>query len=248
MRDGTVVFLLIECQSTKDPTMTVQLLRSAGAAYLALSENPLTEFGYSATRLPLVRCVVVFSGKSPWYGPVSTLDLMATGDGEAPPDVPRMECLIIDLRHSPDPGKDSNVAVMLVRLQACENPDALSAAAEPLRAWVRQERHVSVHPAMATWISHALVPGMGVDDAVKSDNLEEVLEMLLNQKEKWADRVRRETQFQMLLTLAGHRFGPQSAERLAGLLETVTDPERIDEITRWMVDCKTDEALFARLA
>ena len=255
MRDGSIAFLLIECQATKDPTMAVRFLHSAAAVYLALTQNPLTEFGYSATRLPLVRCVVVFSGKFRWDGPLRTLDLMATGNGEAPPDVPRMECLIIDLRHSPDPGKDANVAVMLVRLQACEDPDALSVAAEPLRAWVRQERHVSVHPAMATWISHVLLPGMGVDDALKSDNLEEVLEMLLNEKEKWSDRVRREAklegvregQLKLLLTLVGHRFGPKSVERLATLLETVSDPERIDEITRWIVDCPTDDALFAQL-
>ena len=255
MRDGSIAFLLIECQATKDPTMAVRFLHSAAAVYLALTENPLTEFGYSATRLPLVRCVVVFSGKFRWDGPLRTLDLMATGNGEAPPDVPRMECLIIDLRHSPDPGKEANVAVMLVRLQACDDPDALSAAAEPLRAWVRQERHVSVHPAMATWISHVLLPGMGVDDALKSDNLEEVLEMLLNEKEKWSDRVRREAklegiregQLKLLLTLVGHRFGPKSVERLATLLETVSDPERIDEITRWIVDCPTDDALFAQL-
>ena len=135
MREGTVVFLLIECQSTKDPAMAVQVLHSAGTVYLALSEDPLTEFGYSATRLPLVRCMVVFCGKFPWGGPVSTLDQMATGDGEAPPDCPRMECLVIGLRHSPDPGKDANVAFMLVRLQAFDNPDSLSAA-QPLGAWV----------------------------------------------------------------------------------------------------------------
>ena len=37
-------------------------------------------------------------------------------------------------------------------------------------------------------------------------------------------------------------------ELLATLLETVSDQERIDEITRWMVDCRTDDALFAGLA
>ena len=30
-------------------------------------------------------------------------------------------------------------------------------------------------------------------------------------------------------------------------MATVTDPERINEITRWIVDCQTDDALFARL-
>ena len=50
MRDGSIVFLLIECQSTMDPTMPVRFLHSAAAVYLALTENPLTEFGYSATR------------------------------------------------------------------------------------------------------------------------------------------------------------------------------------------------------
>ena len=73
---------------------------------------------------------------------------------------------------------------------------------------------------------------MGVDHALKGGNSENVLEMLLNEKEKWPDRLRRETKVEVLLTLARHRSGTQSVKRLTRLLETVTDQERIDEITR----------------
>ena len=73
---------------------------------------------------------------------------------------------------------------------------------------------------------------MGVDHALKGGNSENVLEMLLNEKEKWPDRLRRETKVEVLLTLARHRSGAQSVKRLTGLLETVMDQERIDEITR----------------
>ena len=52
-RVDSIAFLLIECQSTNYPAMAVRLLHSASAVYLALSENSLPEFGYSATRLPL---------------------------------------------------------------------------------------------------------------------------------------------------------------------------------------------------
>ena len=140
MRDGSIVFLLIECQSTKDATMPVRFLHSVAAVSLALTENTLNEFGYSATRLPQVRCLVVFSGKFPWGGPVKTLELIETGTGPVPPDIPVMECLFIDLRRSPDPD-DANVAVLLVRMQACHDPDALSTTAEPLPQWVGQERY-----------------------------------------------------------------------------------------------------------
>ena len=189
----------------------------------------------------------MFSGKFPWGGPVKTLELIETGAGPVPPDIPVMECFFIDLRRSPDPGDDANVAVLLVRMQACNDPDALSAAAEPLRQWVGRERFEVLGPAFAIWISHVLLPGMGVTNAMKSDNLEEVLDMLLNEKVKWADRVRRESQLRVLLMQVGHRFGPQSAKRLATLLETISDQERMDEITRWIVDCQTEDALFARL-
>ena len=267
MRDGSISFLLIECQARKDPTMPVRLLHAAAAVYLALSKNPLTESGYSATRLPPVGCVVVFSGKFAWSGPLATLQMIATGAAEAPADVPRMECLIIDLRRCPDPGGDENIAVLLVRLQSCDDPDALSAAAEPLRRWPEVGRYRAIRPAFAVWISHVLLPAMGVEDAPKSDNLEEVLDMLLNEKEKWSDRIRREGKLEgkregklegkregrlegkleLLLSQARYRFGAKPVARLAALLGTVKDPSRIEEISRLIVDCQTDEALLARL-
>lgn len=95
------------------------------------------------------------------------------------------------------------------------------------------------------------IPELGVEDALKSDNLEEVLDMLQEEKLTWADRVRREGQLegnrQLLLRQARRRFGTGSVETLASLLETVADRDRLQEIGDWVFDCRTDEALLARL-
>ena len=247
MRDGSIVILLFECQSREDPTMPLRALHAVAGVYLALSEHPLTEFGYSVSCVPQVRCLVVHSGEVAWTGPIGTLDVIATDGGQAPRDVPRMTFVLIDLRRCVDPGGGENTAVLLVRMQACDDPDELSAAAEPLRQWLGQEWFASLGQAFASWISYVRLPSMGVEDAPRSDNLEEVLDMLQKAKETWADRMRREGKLELLLSQARHRFGDEPVEKLAALLHSVSDPDRIEEIGQWILDCPTDEALLAQL-
>ena len=90
-----------------------------------------------------------------------------------------------------------------------------------------------------------------MEDALKSNNLEEVLDRLQEEKLTWADRVRREGQLegnrQLLLRLAGRRFGTGPVETLASLLETVAAPGLLEGIGDWAFDCRTDEALLGRL-
>ena len=94
-----------------------------------------------------------------------------------------------------------------------------------------------------------------MDPASWKGGVEEVLDMLQEEKLTWADRVRREGQLegqlegnrQLLLRLAGRRFGTGPVETLASLLETVAAPDLLEEIGDWAFDCRTDEALLARL-
>ena len=50
----------------------------------------------------------------------------------------------------------------------------------------------------------------------------------------------------LLCRLARLKFGAPTAERLAGLLEGVTDPEAIARIGDRIIECETGEELLAR--
>ena len=170
MADGSITFLLVECQAKVDPSMPFRMLNAVSALYLALSLEPPPE--YSAASVPRIKHLTIYSGQRPWSAVGEVGAAIAVRCAEAERDIPRMECPVLELRRWPDPGGDSNVAVLLGRLQRCDSPEALLAAAEPLKPWCGSASHASLAGAFATWISHVRVPELGVLDAVKSDKLD----------------------------------------------------------------------------
>ena len=171
-------------------------------------------------------------------------------------------CHLLDLRRSPDPGGEKNLAVLLARLQRCEDPEALRGAAAPLQAWAADAAHAELASAFAAWITHVILPDLGVVNVRVSDNLTEVLEMLEQEPRTWADRIRAEERAEvraemraemqrslvaMLLRQARLRFGGGLAMRLANRPEGITDTERLQDIGEWLLVCESGDALLARL-
>ena len=247
MSDGSLVYLLIECQSEVDSTMPFRILHEVASLYLALSKDPPREARYSPTCVPRIKHVTIYSGKRPWKVPMEVSAAIPVGCAEGELDIPRMECPILDLRRCPDPGGDENLAVLLARLQRCESPDELRAAAQPLTKWSGNAEHAWLAGAFAAWISMVLIPGLGVTDATESDNLKEVLDMLEAESMTWADRMRAKGERKLILRQARIRFGEQLADTLTGLLEGIADTDRLEEIGEWLLVCDSGDALLARL-
>ena len=72
-----------------------------------------------------------------------------------------MQHEVIDLRRCADSVGDGILAVLLVRFQHCDDPDALSRAAEPLREWLEVKGCRSLMKAFAAWISDVRIPELG---------------------------------------------------------------------------------------
>ena len=66
LADGEIVYLLIECQAEIDPSMPFRMLHAAAGMYLILSQNPPRESGYTASLVPCVKHLIIYSGKRPW--------------------------------------------------------------------------------------------------------------------------------------------------------------------------------------
>ena len=269
MADGSITFLLVECQAKVDPSMPFRMLNAVSALYLALSLNP-PQPEYSAAVVPRIKHLTIYSGQRPWSAVGEVGAAIAVRSAEEERDIPRMECPVLELRRWPDPGGDSNVAVLLARMQRCDSPEALLAAAEPLKQWCGSASHASLAGAFATWISHVCVPELGVLDAAKSDNLDDVLDMLETERVTWADRIRNEGRNEgrregrnegrregrdeglagerkLLLRLARIRFGEALAGSLAALLEGIADADRLEQVGEWLLVCDSGDALLARL-
>ena len=250
LRGGRTAYLLLECQSQPDPAMPYRMLHAVATLALALSRDPPP--GYTAGRVPPIHNLTVYSGRAPWPPPEQ-------GPG---PGMPPLACPVLELRRYPDPGGEGNVVLLLMRLQRCEDPESLRAAAEPLRAWARDPARAGLASAFATWITHVRLPELGVEDALRSDTLEEVLDMLETEPRTWADRIRDEgrekgaaeglkrgleRERKLLLRQARVRFGDTLTRSMATLLEPVTDADRLEEIGEWLLVCDSGEALLARL-
>ena len=48
--------------------------------------------------------------------------------------------------------------------------------------------------------------------------------------------------------LAARKFGAETAERLAGRLAVIADPERVGEVGEWLLECESGEELLDRVA
>ena len=271
LRDGALVYLLVECQSTPDPSMPFRILNAASALYLDLSRNPPGDGRYSATRVPCIKHLTVYSGRTKWTVAEEVSKLVEAGSGGPGPEVPRMRCRVLDLRRWKAPEGKENPAVLLARLQRCDDPEALRRAAEPLRNWVGDADHAELASAFATWITYVRLPEIGVIWAPLSDNLEEVLEMLETQPPTWGDRMREEGRVmgheqgreegraeerreglrrerKLLLRLARLRYGGGQVGPLSVVLDRITDTDLLEEIGEWLLVCDSGEALMARLS
>jgi len=205
--------------------------------------------------VPRVKHLIIYSGKRPWTAAGEVGQAIRVRSLEEERDIPRMECPLLELWRCPDPGGEENLAVLLGRLQRCDSPAALRAAAEPLKKWPKTESQGALGRAFAAWVSEVLIPDLGVPDAAKSYDLKEVLDMLETESLTWADRVRaegrdegrREGERKLLLRQARIRFGEALARSLAVRLEGIADVDRLEEIGEWLLVCESGDALLSRL-
>ena len=83
--------------------------------------------------------------------------------------------------------------MLLARLQRCEAPEALRQGGRAAAIMgMADAEHAELASAFAAWITHVVLPDLGVVNVRVSDNLTEALEMLEQEPRTWADRMRDE--------------------------------------------------------
>ena len=263
------VLLMLEFQSSVDWFMALRVQGYAVRLYESLWQDRRPG---RDDRLPALLAVVVYNGKANWTAATALGDLVGAAArpqaGTGPPfagesyvlvDVGEYEqelplgnlvSLVVAAERMAGPGDAADVLEGALRLLA-------SAEQEPLRetflGWFRQlvgrtgvdlefledrarMEQMEQSGALRTTLEERF---RAIHDAFRAEGEERGLEQGL---EQGLERER-----QLLVRLAGRKFGTHVGEAVAGLLAGIDDPDRLQDVGEWIVDCGLGSELLARI-
>ena len=167
-------------------------------------------------------------------------------------------------------GKDDlpgrNVVSLLAGLENSRSMSALCEAAEASWGWLRDSGEEELRRAFAEWLGQMMPRRFGEEAAAA---LVQALEgggsMLAERMKEWTEQWLREGREQglelglergiergraeeraLLCRQASRKFDAETGARLSGLLERLTDPERLAEVGDWVIECGTGAELLDR--
>ncbi len=254
------VVLLLEFQSAVDRSMAVRMLTYTGLLYQKLiADGVLREHG----GLPPVLPVVIYNGRRPWTAPADVSALIASGGGAALARYqPSQRYFLLDERRLGGSDLPSgNLVSALIALET--NLDRVRAAAllEALTELLHKQDDEELTAAFSEWATQVLLPRR-FRSSVSGPlpRLEEVRAMLAETVQEWTaewvEQGREEGRGQgieqgqraLLCRQAARKFDAAAAQRLAAALEHVADPDRLEQVGDWIIECDTAADLFGRLS
>ena len=147
-----------------------------------------------------------------------------------------------------------NLVSALIALENCRSAADLKRAVDALVDWLQEPEARGLKRSFGEWIRQVLVPrGFGSAELPPMPHLEEVQTMLAERVKEWTEewfqegleRGRAEERA-LLCRMTARKFGAEAAETLSGLLDGVTDPDRLNEIGDWIIECDMGADLLER--
>ena len=273
-RNDTWMYLLVmlEFQSSADPYMAVRILVYTGLLYQDLIRRG--ELG-DAGRLPPVLPVVLYNGRPRWTAPVEVGDLISPVGEVLSRFQPSQRYFLLDEgRWGEDDLPRRNLVSALVGLENSRSAASLSKVLEALSDWVEGPGEDELRRAFVEWVRQAVLPGrFGESVLPVVQALEGGGAMLAERVKEWTEQWLREGREQglqqgleqgreqglergiergraeeraLLCRQASRKFDAETAERLSGLLNHLSDPERLAEVGDWIIECRTGSELLDR--
>ena len=255
------LILLIEFQSEINRYMPVRILYYIAIAYHSLVAAKVRPRKLApGGMLPPTLAVTIYNGRERWTAPDELLELIEPARGWLASRQPRLRHEILDLRALAAQGQaERSVVSWLASMELDSSAANISRVVREVLAEYPGPEHARLREAFREWILGA-AEAWGIE--------EEVLERVRSLKEagmKYAgveelkERAHREGLGQgraegraegraLVCRQARRKFGTDTAERLARLLEELSDsdPEHIARIGDRIIDCETGEELLAR--
>ena len=211
-------------------------------------------------RLPPVLPVVLYNGRPRWTAPVEMADLIAPAKEALAGFQPSQRYFLLDEgRCGEDDLPRRNLVSALVALENSGSAENLSKVLAALSDWLRSPEDDELRRAFVGWVRQVVLPGGRFDEAALP--VVRVLEgggaMLAERMKEWTEEWLREGREQgiergraeeraLLCRQAARKFDAETAERLSGLLDRLTDPEHLAEAGDSIIECGTGAELLAR--
>ena len=268
----------VEFQSRVDRTMAVRVLDYSTLLYQDLLRSQELRCAAGAKSdnedrtdrrraepepLPPVLPIVLYHGTVQWWAKEDVAGLCAPPTESLAPYQPEQRYFLLDLRRHPAPLPEGrNLFAILVRLVQSGCLEEEAAVVDELVEWLHEEVvPEDLARAFWTWMGYAHVPAWrrGMKWPVLRD-WREAGTMLRESVNEWTTKWREEGrmlgrtegrvegQATVIRRQAARKFGPETADRLAERLAELPDPERLGEVSEWILEYEVGEELLARVA
>ena len=260
------VLVLLEFQSTDDETMALRVLEYTVMLYRELvRERHRGPDGL----LPPVLPVVLYNGDAPWRSAPEVRDLIATTSPALAPFQPSQRHIMLDERRTrADDPNLGDLTRAMVRVEQSRSAEDLARVATFLKDRLRDGRN-ELRQAFADWLEalmRRLEGAVEVEEQPKR-SLEEVTMTLEERVAEWPKPYIRQgreegldegirqgreeargegiaQQRLLLRRMAAERFGTATGDRLASVLATEADAERLADLGMAIVRCATGDELL----
>jgi Putative transposase, YhgA-like len=238
-KDGRVlyVYLLIEFQSTVDPSMALRMMVYLGLFYQdLLKRGEVTPSG----KLPPVLPLVLYNGYPLWGAAREVSELIEEVPGGLEKYRPQLRYCLLDEMRMADSELESlrNLAAAVFRLEKSRGTEAMKQVLDAAIEWLREPGLEGMRRSFTDWVLKILLPSRLSGIRFPEDlDLEEVKAMLAESGLSWTDQWLQEGEENALAKARGvllrdleRRFGPLP-EDFRQRVEAVASIEELTGLT-----------------
>ena len=261
-RKWLYLLVLLEFQSTVDSRMVLRMLDYAIRVLQGLARDHLDPDG----RFPPILPLVIYNGERRWNAPTEVRDQFALAPRELVGYLPQHRYLLIDLKAlDPTVLPVENVVSLIAMLEQADSQAQLEDLGASLADWLRRMGETELLDSFEAWITQVLVERAGPQGTVDLDFMTEgdggMSSSLAERVRRWGDELNQqwlekgieqerraalERERALVLRLIARRFGSETADRLAPMVATLSEPEHITTLAEAVVECETAGDFVAR--
>ena len=259
---GRSLLLLLEFQSTVDPSMAQRMHGYAEAARDRLGRQGESDADGEARVLP----VVLYSGDRSWNAPGGTEEVDGTAAGEAWLPLRGAYLLLDANRRAREDLLRDNLVAAVFELNAAETLDEMCARVRSLLDRLRGEPRRAVFDWLRL-VAPRMFPQSDAAGAVESlerefpaiETEERTMMALAKRVQEWEAEWHRQgleegleqgraqglaTERELLCRLVARKFSAADGDALARHLADISDPDRLAAIGERIIDCRTGAELL----
>ena len=203
--------------------------------------------------LPPALAITIYNGRQRWTAPENIFDLIEPVRGWLAERQPKLRHQVLDLRtlaRQPPIAEGPNVVAWIASMELDPSARNVTRVVREMLAVYGGPEHARLREAFREWVLGAAESwGIGEEILEEAKSLKEA-GMIYAGVEEQKEQAHREGLSRgrrgLVSRLARQKFGARTAERLAKLLDGITDPEAVARIGDQIIECETGEELLAR--